>query len=327
MDVKKQIAIKIFEGENLRYFDLVQALNCIDMTSTPLDGDARLDLQVVDFGPLLIAKRKNSQPTLEESQFNGQSLAFHLPVADSNQINEFLSLPGGDRSNPFQLAGAESQWLITADTHFYHVQVDTRWLTKVLGVQAVKDYAELTKVASRKSYDASVLYGVSVATQHALDVGLESHRASLPISPTHLDSLVTDIMLPCIMSDLEEVKASTRQKILRRALDYIRTHYVKPIRLTELAESVSTSVRNLQMIFKQELGVSPSHYIKQFRLHRFRHHLASSSSVSEAAYSSGFKHLGRLTEQYAKVFKNYPSEDLLISSGFNLDVGEQLISG
>jgi AraC-like DNA-binding protein len=320
MDVNNQVVIKVFEGAGLSYFDLAQSLSCIEMTSTPLFGDALIELDVVDFGPLLIAKRINSCSSIEELKFGSSTLAFQLPIADEAAIKQYLNLPGGERYSPFQPCGAKSQWLIPANTSMYQVQVDARWLKHVLGAQALKDYTELYKTASRKAYDPTVLFAAATATEHALNVAKKSEALALPISNSYLEGLVTDILLPCIMSDLEDVKASTRQKILSKALGYINTHHVKPIRLNELAEFVSTSVRNLQMVFKQELGISPSKYIHQFRLHRFRLHLVNSSSVTEAAYMSGFKHLGRLTEQYAKVFSTYPSDDLLVQSEFKLDL-------
>ena len=321
MDVNKQVVIRTYEGQGLSYFDLIQSLSCVEMTSTPLDGDALIEMDVVDFGPLLIIKRSNSCSSIEEVKFGEHTLAFQLPEADSQAVQQFLNLPGGERYNPFQPTAALSQWLIPENTPTFHVQADARWLKNVLGSQALKDYSELCKVASRKAYDPSVIEAIAGATQHAMDVAKESIDSQIPISASHLESLVTDILLPCIMSDLEEVKSSTRQKILSKALDYVRDNHAAPIRLTDLSEFVSTSARNLQMVFKQELGVTPSRYIQQFRLHRFRHRLVKSSSVTEAAYNSGFKHLGRLTEQYAKVFDKYPSEDLLIESNFKLDLG------
>ncbi len=118
------------------------------------------------------------------------------------------------------------------------------------------------------------------------------------------------------------MKPSTRQKILSKALDYIRLNFSNAIRLSDLANASATSVRNLQIVFKQELNVSPSRYIQQFRLHRFRHSLAKSNSVTEAAHNSGFKHLGRLTEQYAKVFDKYPSADLQMGTNTTLAYGQ-----
>jgi AraC-like DNA-binding protein len=321
MDFSSQVVIKVFEGTDLSYFDLAQSLSCVQMTSTPLSGDAMIELDVVDFGPLLIAKRINSCSSIEELKFGNSTLAFQLPMADAGAIEQYLNLPGGERYSPFQPIGAKPQWLIPAHTAIYQVQVDARWLKHVLGAQALKDYAELYKTASRKAYDPAVLFVAATATKHAIDAAKESDVLERPISGSHLERLITDILLPCITSDLEDVKASTRQKILSKALDYISEHHVKPIRLSELAGFVSTSARNLQMVFKQELGISPTQYIQQFRLHRFRLHLVNSSSVTEAAYMSGFKHLGRLTEQYAKVFATYPSDDLLVQSKFKLEIG------
>lgn len=321
MDVNNQIVTKTYEGHDLSYFDLIQSLSCAQVGSTPLSGDASIALDVADFGPLLIAKRSNSRATLEDMGFGKHTLVFQLPMAEHDAISSFLELPGGEHYNPFQCIGAKFQWLIPQDTPLYHIQVDVRWLTKVLGRQAIKDYKELCKAPSRKAYDESVLFTASVAAQHALDVGKESVSAQIPLSASHLERLATDIVLPCIMSDLKDVKASTRHKILNKALEYITVNYTKPIRLEDLANSVATSVRNVQMIFKQELGISPSDFIRQFRLHRFRHHLADANSVTEAAHVSGFKHLGRLTEHYSKTFNKYPSEDLLIQSDFNLDLG------
>jgi len=126
------------------------------------------------------------------------------------------------------------------------------------------------------------------------------------------------------MSDIGDDKTTTRQKILGKALDCVHKQFALPLSLETLAQASSTSVRNLQIVFKQELGISPGSYIQQFRLHRFRHFLADASSVTEAAYAAGFKHLGRLTERYARVFKSNPSSHLSQTVRDRFDLGELL---
>jgi len=323
MDLSKQVEIKTYTGQRLSYFDLAQSIRCVDLISTPLEGDAALDIELVDFGPLLIIKRVNHSAAIEDIQFGKHTLACQLPSADADSIESFLSLPGGDRYNPFQMAGEQARWLVPNHAAYFHIQFDQRWLKQVLGTQAMKDYQELCKAPSRRAYDESVFVQASMAAQRAMDAAQDALKTNIPLTKSQLEALASNILLPCIMSDIEEIKVSTRQKILSKAMDYIQEHHQKPIRLAEIASTVSTSVRNLQMIFKQELNMSPSKYIQQFRLHRFRHHLATSSSVTEAAYGSGFKHLGRLTEQYAKVFDRYPSEDLSSPSNMALDLGLQ----
>ena len=324
MDLNKQVEIKTYAGQRLSYFDLAQSIRCVGLISTPLEGDATLDLELVDFGPLLIIKRINHNAAIEDIQFGAHTLACQLPCTDTKATESFLSLPGGDRYNPFQMAGSQARWLVPQDVSFFHIQFDQRWLEQVLGRQAMQDYQELCKAPSRRAYDKSLFVHAAVAAQKAMDTAYDTLANNKLMSKNQLESLASGILLPCIMSDIEEIKESTRQKILSKAIDYIRDQHQNPIRLTDMANMVSTSVRNLQMIFKQELGVSPSKYIQQFRLHRFRHHLTSSSSVTEAAYNSGFKHLGRLTEQYAKVFERYPSEDLLAVSKMEPDLGLSL---
>jgi methylphosphotriester-DNA--protein-cysteine methyltransferase len=324
MDLSKQVEIKTYTGQRLSYFDLAQSIRCIDLISTPLEGDATLDLELVDFGPLLIIKRINHRAAIEDIQYGADTLACQLPCTDDKAIESFLSLPGGDRYNPFQMPGSQARWLVPQGVSFFHIQFDQRWLEQVLGHQTMQDYQELCKAPSRRAYDESLFVHAAVAAQKAMDTAYDILANNKVMNKNQLEALATDILLPCIMSDIEEIKESTRQKILSKAMDYIRDNHQKTIRLADMASMVSTSVRNLQMVFKQELGVSPSKYIQQFRLHRFRHQLPLSSSVTEAAYNSGFKHLGRLTEQYAKVFDNYPSEDLSAASTMELDFGLQL---
>jgi len=50
--------------------------------------------------------------------------------------------------------------------------------------------------------------------------------------------------------------------------------------------------------------------------------LAMATSVTEAAYASGFKHLGRLTERYAQVFNHKPSSQLSSEPVQPLELGD-----
>jgi transcriptional regulator GlxA family with amidase domain len=203
-----------------------------------------------------------------------------------------------------------------------HLHIDRRFLSQVVGEQAKRDYLELCNAQSRKAYDANVLMQASLALERAMEVAENLHVQKKKMNYQIASGLVGDIFLPLIKSDLCEMKVSTRQKILSRSLDYIREHFNLPIRLSNIAEASSTSMRNLQIVFKQELDISPNRYLQQFRLHRFREQLMKSSSVSEAAYTCGFKHLGRLTELYAKAFERNPSADLMVKSSLDTEVGD-----
>lgn len=309
MEVSNPI-IRTFSGHQLSYFDLSQVTPCLDMVATPLAGDGQVEMSIVDFGPMMLIKRRNTEAAVEQYQFPAHMIAIQLPFSERENITSFQNVLGGISHSPFLSAGASVRWIIPGNTWMYQLHIDSRWLTTVLGQEAMKDYMELTCAASRKAYDWQALFKVGLVCEHALDVGFSKQAQAEPVNALELERIARDILMPCIFSDVGENKCTTRQKILGRALDFIHHNFIESISLKELAQAASTSVRNVQIVFKQELGITPIAYIQQFRLHRFRHRLSYAKSVTEAAYASGFKHLGRLTERYASVFNNTPSVHL-----------------
>ena len=324
MDLPSTSNIKSYANQGLDYFHLAQAGPCLNMMATPLEGDALLDVSIVDFGPMVLIKRCNFGAAIEQYQFPNHVIAIQLPVAHGDSIEQFRKLLGGLSHSPFLPSGAKAQWIIPSHMWMYQLHIDARWLEQVLGREVLKDYVELAQAASRKAYDRQMLFAVASSCEYMLNRGLDAMAFDESLSSSELGNLITDIMLPCILSDIGDDKGTTRQKILGRALDHVHDQFALPISLETLAQASSTSVRNLQMVFKQELGVSPGSYIQQFRLHRFRHLLAEAGSVTEAAYASGFKHLGRLTERYARVFKSNPSAHLSCSIQTSFKLGRLL---
>jgi len=322
MDFEATFNIKTFEGRGLSYFSVLKSLPCLDITSTPLNGDSRLDMRIADFGPMVLLRRFNHGPAIEDAMVGSNTLAIQLPLARKEVVAQFQELPGGGGHSPFQMAGARSQWVIPQGMPMLHLHVDQRLLKQVIGGDAMKDYQELCNAQSRKAYEPMALMQAAGALERAITMAFEYEKNGSSLDQNMVNSLLADIFMPLIGSDLIEIKPSTRQKILSRSLDYIRDNFKQPIRLADLAKASSTSVRNLQIVFKQELDVSPNKYLQQFRLHRFREHLMVSSSVTEAAYSCGFKHLGRLTEQYARVFNRNPSADLMVKQGIDMELGD-----
>ncbi len=321
MDYEETLNIKTFEGQGLSYFNVLRSLPCVDIISTPLNGDSCLDIRIADFGPMVMLHHLNDGPAVVDAVAEANTLSIQLPLARKKMVAQFQNLPGGGGHSPFQMAGARCQWVIPQGMPMLHLHVDKRLMLQVIGSQAMEDYQELCNAHSRKAYDPVTLMQAAGALERAITLAFVYKKYDRELDQAKVASLLADIVVPLISSDLIEVKSSTRQKILSRSLDYILQNFKLPIRLADLAEASSTSVRNLQIVFKQELNVSPNKYVQQFRLHRFREHLMVSRSVTEAAYNCGFKHLGRLTEQYTRVFNRKPSEDLLVKQDLKLNLG------
>ncbi len=99
-------------------------------------------------------------------------------------------------------------------------------------------------------------------------------------------------------------------RAMRRALDFIHANLVDPIDLTQIARAAEVNVRTLQMGFRAKFGVTPMRYLKNARLDLAHYFLATKDdpvSVTDAAFSSGFSHLGRFSQDYKRRFGCAPS--------------------
>lgn len=77
---------------------------------------------------------------------------------------------------------------------------------------------------------------------------------------------------------------------LQRACDYIAAHYTTQLSVESLADHLGVCRSQLYRIFKQHTGVSPQHYILDFRIHQACNLMAKQSlSIKEIAYSVGFE--------------------------------------
>lgn len=97
--------------------------------------------------------------------------------------------------------------------------------------------------------------------------------------------------------------------ILKRAVDMIHDRMREDISLIDLARHAGTTPRNLQLVFKREMDLTPVQYLQQCRLNLARHILLARNgeiSVSDVAELSGHRHLGRFSLAYKKRFGESP---------------------
>ncbi len=98
-------------------------------------------------------------------------------------------------------------------------------------------------------------------------------------------------------------------RTLRRTTAYIREHSREPITIADLAVVAGCGPRRLQEAFQEHLGETPMGYLRKVRLHDARGLIRfHGTSVTEAAYLSGFTHLGRFAAAYRRQFGESPSD-------------------
>ena len=112
--------------------------------------------------------------------------------------------------------------------------------------------------------------------------------------------------------------ASSRQRIVRLAREYMQAHAESVITVPDLCEAAHTSRRALQYAFEDLLQVSPITYLRCMRLNRARRDLLRQAGqgagagvgVGDVAARWGFWHLSRFAGDYRALFGELPSATL-----------------
>lgn len=95
---------------------------------------------------------------------------------------------------------------------------------------------------------------------------------------------------------------------VRAALRVIRLRAAEPLTVEDIARQVHVSVRSLQAAFREHLGTTPMHALRDERLDRVRDELlATGAPVATTAARWGFGHAGRFAGHYAQRFGESPS--------------------
>lgn len=110
---------------------------------------------------------------------------------------------------------------------------------------------------------------------------------------------------------------TSRQKslyTLRTIIEHIKTNTNESLRMGELCRTAGISKRTLQYLFKKELDMTLTDYLKGhklYRIHRDLWHLQQSNvKIRDITNKYGFWHMGQFAADYYKLFGELPSETL-----------------
>jgi AraC family ethanolamine operon transcriptional activator len=109
----------------------------------------------------------------------------------------------------------------------------------------------------------------------------------------------------------ETISLTNRRAVLRRSIEFIRTHYGEIITVTDICRVCATTSRTLERVFHEEFGIAPKQYLTKIRLSKARESLClkdQEMNITEIAFSSGFSHMGQFSQDYKKHFGELPSQ-------------------
>jgi AraC family ethanolamine operon transcriptional activator len=160
-----------------------------------------------------------------------------------------------------------------------------------------------TLLGSLKAASVSLLTGSAAHSQAALGELLLSQI------PGRLLELQT------IGKRASALSPRRRDRILRRARDWIENASAEEFMVTDLCKGIGVGERTVRRAFLEHFGLTPREYLKARRLNRVHRELLESNPahgrVSEVANRWGFWHLGQLASDYRHLFDELPSETLV----------------
>jgi AraC-like DNA-binding protein len=103
---------------------------------------------------------------------------------------------------------------------------------------------------------------------------------------------------------------SLRSAAVKRAVEYIHTHFARDLTVTELCTVAGVSERTLQYAFGDIYDSSPQNYLKNYRLERARRLLQNGDAdhVADAARACGIHHPQRFAQYFKAMYGESPSE-------------------
>ena len=104
----------------------------------------------------------------------------------------------------------------------------------------------------------------------------------------------------------------TRGNQVAQAVSWIRTHFMQPLRVEELARSVNMGTSTFHKYFKEITTLSPLQYHKRLRLYEAqRLMLAEDMDAVGASLAVGYESPSQFNREYKKLFGEPPRRDIM----------------
>jgi AraC family ethanolamine operon transcriptional activator len=124
---------------------------------------------------------------------------------------------------------------------------------------------------------------------------------------------VVEMIAQSTGGDRTECWSSNRERLVRRAEDYMRACLGERLSLLDLSRELGVSERTLLYAFREVRGLSPKAYFRALRLNAVRQELKTApdpATVHEIAQRWGFWHTGEFAATYRRLFGELPSQTL-----------------
>ena len=199
-------------------------------------------------------------------------------------------------------------------------------LVKIEAGSLDRHLARLLGRTTDRTVEFDPVFDLAAPTSHRWNAGLQMILAEL-VEPNSLARTTTNVgqleefLMAALLfghaSNYSSFLGSSAQprRAVRAARDFIDRNLTADLVVADIAAAAGVSVRTLQNHFADDIGQTPTAYLRSQRLDRVRADLADtprgeSTTVTDVALRWGFRHLGRFSIAYRDRFGESPSETL-----------------
>jgi AraC-like DNA-binding protein len=127
---------------------------------------------------------------------------------------------------------------------------------------------------------------------------------------TFIQILAESLKSPQQASLLEVIHldAKVRDERVRKALLIFHRDHPTRVRMTAVAREAGLSLRNLNRLVREEAGLSPKQVLTHYRITAAKERLLAGSTVTEAAFASGYESLGQFITMFRRLTGQLPSQ-------------------
>lgn len=304
-------SLKSFDFRDICITEFDQVYRKYDSCNTPLAHLPSISTSGVYSGSFELFWRSGSVETLQECVLTEDRLACHLPHPELPALRHFAWHPEGEKHSLLALPNSELTWHMLRKTPSMAMVMSLQPLTELLSDGEMDWLFMRARVIKRRDLDGVHLFNIADALYRImlrhLTEGGQSCAAEFDYC---MGQLVLDWMELLTLADGMTTKPSNRERILTRAIDYIRQNYPAEIKIRDLVDYTHTTSRNLQLVFKSQFGLTPLQFLRCYRLVKFHRALQELDTVTDAAVSCGLRHMGRLPDQYRALFGENPGDYL-----------------
>ena len=294
--------IEDFIAKNSRFIK-----HCYQLSNSPFWGKT----EVLYDSAITFTRRTLKSSIIERGKSPTSLRAFTFHSVSDKFIRSGVPFVKGDVSvsssgNPFTsftLEGCHYHTLVASDGFARKMLSDKEW----------KTYLEINKdertVVVKNSHECKPIIGV---IDHALNDLANGKLVETNASEINdiRQALLKKLVVMIKHAKLEKPRANASSRLLYKASEAIMNTRYKNITVEELADKTGTSRRNLELVFRSQIGLSPKQFILNVRLNRIRYELLTNShaNVNGVVKRHGIKHLGHFSKAYKNLFLELPSE-------------------